>query len=104
MLLIVIPGGPSSLTIVPTPLHAPSREQSAPTTFDKKTKICSSGSTVVSPQIVILTLRVPFGVFGGIENGALLNGWKSTPVLHVEPPIGVLKPAPDNGIAETVPV
>src|SRR5690606_6757270 len=78
MSLISIAGGPSSLTIVPMPSQIPSSEQSAPTTSEKNTKICSSGSIVALPQMVIPTLRVPFGVFGGMENGTLLKVTKST--------------------------
>src|SRR5258708_30084747 len=95
-------GGPSSLTIVPIAKHVPgavSLEQNAPpATLVSVTKICSSDSMTVSAQIVMLTLRVPFGVLGRMLKGTLLNGMKSTPGPQEEPPAAGWALAPTGGV------
>ena len=99
-----IAGGPSSLTIVPTALHAPSSEQLAPPWTVIDAKMCSSSSIVALLHTVMLTLKVPFGVLGGMEKGTLVKGTKSTPAVQDDPATGALKPTPDMAMADTTPV
>src|SRR5205809_1294807 len=79
ILLTETVGGPSSLTIVPIAAQDSLVQNAPPATLERETKICSSGSMTASPQMVMLTLRVPFGVLGGMLNGTLVNCSKSTP-------------------------
>ena len=104
MLLIDIVGGPSSLRMVPMAVHD-SAVQAAPEVTTMVTRMCSSGSITVLPQMRMPIDSVPLGVLAGIVKGTLLNCSKSTPAApQTAAPVAGLKLAPDKGRADTVPV